>query len=144
MGSSRHHCRRLLPIFTDFTSSFTRADSALDIKQFAGSIALTADRMVAGKSFVLRVLLRNKGVYAWQPEPGQRLQLRLGGDAGRLGLPAQWDYAGEWTVFGDQRELQLRGVVPQLAGKAIVTVTLVSPFGSGIPVAQQTIKVQWE
>ena len=40
--------------FTDFTSSFTRADSALDIKQFAGSIALTADRMVAGKSFVLR------------------------------------------------------------------------------------------
>jgi hypothetical protein len=129
---------------TDFTSSFARADSALDIKQFAGSIALTADQMVAGKSFVLRVHLRNKGVYAWQPEPGQRLQLRLSGDAGRLGLPTQWDYAGEWTVFGDQRELELRGVVPQLAGKAIVTATLVSPFGLGIPVAQQTIKVQWE
>ena len=82
--------------------------------------------------------------HAWQPEPGQRLQLRLSGDAAPLGLPAQWDYAGEWTVFGDQRELELRGVAPQLAGKAIVTVTLVSPFGSEIPGAQQTIKVQWE
>jgi hypothetical protein len=63
--------------FIDFTSSFTRADAALDIKQFAGSMTLTTNRMVAGKPFVLRVLLKNKGVCAWQPEPGQRLQLRL-------------------------------------------------------------------
>jgi hypothetical protein len=56
-------------------------------------------------------------------------------------LPPRWDYAGEWMVFGDQRELEFHGVAPQKPGKATVTVTLLSPFGSGIPIVQQTIEL---
>ena len=130
--------------FKEFTPSFPLADAALDIKQFAGTMNVTADRLTAGQPFVLRIKLRNTGVYPWQAEEGQRPRLELGGDAARLGLPAQWNYADEWMVFGDQREAVLRGVAPSAPGNAIVTVALLSPFGSRIRLVQQTIKLHWE
>ena len=131
-------------IFGEFTPAFPLADKALDIKQFDGSLTLTTDRLSAGQPFVLRIRLRNTGVYAWQPEAGRHPQLRLGGDAARLGLPAQCDYADSCIVFGDQREIELHGLAPQSPGKATITATLHSPFNFAAPIIRKTIALQWD
>jgi hypothetical protein len=135
---------RLSQVFQEMTPSFPLADQSLDIKQFAGHMKLTADRLTAGKPFELRIELQNAGVHAWQPERGRRVYLRFDGDAARLALPRVWNFSGEGMVFGDRRSVELHGDVPSKPGKATVNVTLVSPLRGGAPLATQSIKLQWE
>jgi hypothetical protein len=130
--------------FRELTASFPLADQSLDVKQFAGRLDLSADALAPGQPFVLRVTLRNEGVYAWQPDAGQGPRLEFTGDADRLGLPQNWQFSGDWMVFGDRRDVELRGTVPQSPGRATVVVTLLSPFGGGTAIARQTIDLEWK
>lgn len=115
---------------------------ALKIRQFAGKCQVAPVALKAGEPFVLKVELQNTGVCPWIAGVGHRLE--LGGDAAKLGLPAKWEFAEPPLVFGDRREVELRGVAPREAGEGSVKLTFWGPFRVPQVVAEQRVTLQWQ
>jgi hypothetical protein len=110
-------------------------------KQLAGDISATAVEAAAGKPFVLRVTLRNRGLISWVMKAGQRLEV---GDAARLGLPERWYYDGDPMAPGDTRTIELHGTAPAQPGEADVTLAFFPPFDCPVPTMKTTAHVRWK
>ena len=117
-------------------------EGLLEIKQFAGSMAVSPEELPAGRPFVLRIELRNRGVCPWMAGVGHRLELRP--EARRLGLPAQWDYQGPAMVFGDRRVVELRGIAPKEPGETQLHLGFYAPFKNAYAFIQKDVKIRWK
>ncbi len=129
--------------FKEFVAGYDPSlDGLLEIKQFAGSMTVSAADFSAGRPFVLRVELKNTGVCPWIAGVGHRLEVR--GDTQRMGLPAQWDYDDPPMAFGDRRTIELRGVAPKEPGEAKLHLSLFAPFRNAYAMMQQDVTVRWK
>lgn len=134
---------RMTRPFKEWVAGYDAAlEWQLDTKQFAGSMQATSGRLSAGRAFTLRVALENTGVIPWRPDVGQRIE--LSGDVERLGLSAQWDYRGDWMVFGDRRTIELHGTAPDEPGRAEITLDFIAPFRGRYPFITQKVSLEWE
>jgi hypothetical protein len=61
-----------------------------------------------------------------------------------LKLPAAWDFQGPWMVFGDWREIELRGVAPKEAGECQLQVLFWGGFRNPHPCCQKTATIRWK
>ena len=113
----------------------------LEIKQFAGTIAVSPQQLPAGQPFTLRIELRNCGVYPWEADCGPSLQLR--GDVQRLGLPGQCEIEPP-MVFGDRRTIELKGQSPKEPGETQLQILLSSPYPGTPPFVQKDINLHWK
>jgi hypothetical protein len=129
--------------FKEFVAGYDPSlDGLLDIKQFAGSMSVAPAEFSAGRPFVLRIELKNAGIYPWITGVGHRLEVH--GDAQRLGLPSQWDYDGPPQVFGDRRTIELRGTAPKEPGEAKLRLSFFAPFRNAYAIMQQDVTVRWK
>jgi hypothetical protein len=129
--------------FKEFVAGYDPSlDGLLEIKQFAGSMSVAPAEFPAGRPFVLRIELKNTGIYPWITGVGHRLEIR--GDAQRLGLPSQWDYDDPPLVFGDHRTIELRGTAPKEPGEAKLHLSFFAPFRNAHTMTQQDVTVRWK
>jgi hypothetical protein len=129
--------------FKEFVTGYDASlEGMLETRQFAGAIEVQAEGLAAGRSFTLRVRLVNAGVCPWNVGSGLRLELE--GDEGRLGLPPRWEYEDPPMVFGDRREIELRGTAPEGAGKAVIRLALVAPFRGRHVFSKKEIDLRWD
>jgi hypothetical protein len=138
---ARTRAVQLTRLFREWVNGYDALEWHLDVKQFAGAVAVVPGKMRAGSPWVLRVELQNRGIAAWTAQTGPLLQLR--GDAARLGLPPQWNFDGECMVFGDRREIELRGTLPKTPGEAKLELLLVAPFRHGQPFERRELMLRW-
>jgi hypothetical protein len=117
-------------------------EGRLETRQFAGTLEAQADGLAAGRPFTLRIRMVNAGVCPWIPGVGHLLE--LGGDAARLGLPLHWDYESPSMVFGDRREIELRGMAPAEAGKAMIRLSFLAPFRNAHAFLRKDVELQWK
>ena len=129
--------------FKEFVAGYDPSlDGLLQVKQFAGTMTVVPEQLSAGKPFVVRVRLRNLGVCPWLAGVGQQLELQ--GDTASLGLPATWDFVEPPLVFGDQREIELRGVAPREPGEASIHIRLTAPYRNPYAIAECDMTLKWE
>lgn len=117
-------------------------ESLLEIRQFAGTMTVSPGEITAGRPFVLRVELQNRGVCPWVPGVGQQLQLE--GDFKRLGLPSHWNYEGPWMVFGDRRVIELQGTAPKEPGEIQLHLSFCAAFRNVYPFLQGDLILRWK
>jgi hypothetical protein len=98
--------------------------------------------LAAGRPFVLRVELQNRGVCPWTADLDYRLELT--GDVKRLGLPDQWKYQGASMVFGDRRVIELSGRTPKRPGEAKVSLSFFAPRQDRGPVITKDVTLRWK
>ena len=72
---------------------------------------------------------------------GHRLEVR--GEVQRLGLAASWDFQALPMVFGDRREIELRGTAPAQPGEAKIELLFLAPFRNPHPFLRQEVTLQW-
>ena len=127
--------------FREWVAGYDALEWSLEVKQFAGHVSAALTEVAAGQPFTLRVELQNTGIWPWVAGVGQ--ELRLGGDAERLGLPLRWDYDGDPMVYGDRRVVALRGTAPAEPGEGAVTLSFLAPFRNATPFANETARLAW-
>jgi len=125
--------------FKEWVAGHDALEWSLEVKQFAGRVSAALTEVAAGQPFTLRVELHNTGIWPWVAGVGQ--ELRLGGDAERLGLPPKWDYEGEPMVYGDRRVVALRGTAPAEPGEGAVTLSFFAPFRNPTAIAKETARL---
>jgi len=136
------HCRWMTKPYKEWMAGYDQwLDWKLEIKQFAGTLRVETDALRPGEPFTLRVMLHNQGICPWVAGAGQRIEVT--GDVEQLGLPAEWQYAGEPLAPGDRRTVELRGTVPQDPGAAQVTVALIAPYRVPEQIASATAALAW-
>ncbi len=116
-------------------------DWALEHKQFTGSVAAPPVQVTAGRSFTLRFEICNKGIMPWSEQARHRID--LGGDAAKLGMPANVQLLGEPVAPGDTRTIEVKGVAPAGSGQAEVTVGFFPTFATTDPTMRGTVRVTW-
>jgi len=128
--------------FKEFVAGYDPSlDGLLPAAQFAGSMAVSPAELAAGRPFVLRVRLQNAGVCPWIPGVGHRLEIR--GEVQRLGLTDPGDFLGPPMVFGDRREIELRGTAPQQPGEVKIELVFLAPFRNVHPFLRQEVTLKW-
>ena len=140
---ARTRALQLTQPFKEFVAGFDPSlDGVLQVKQFAGTVTMVPDSTAAGEPFVLRIRLRNLGVCPWMEGVGHQLELQ--GDLAGLGLPATWNFTGPPVVFGDQREVELKGVAPREPGSVSIHVRLTAPYRNPYALAEGDVTLRWQ
>jgi hypothetical protein len=108
--------------------------------QFCGTMSATATAPDADGAFTLRVELHNRGIVPWIAAAEHRLE--LGPEAGRVNLPARWNFSGEPVAPGDWRTVELRGRVAAGADETELTLAFFPPFDTTEPTMRATVRVR--
>ena len=142
-GNMLAHTRaaRLTAPYREFVNGYDALEWHLDVKQFAGELAVSAGAARPGEPLALRVEFQNRGLAAWTPGAGPQLQ--IGGDGQRLGLPSRHDFDGTPMVFGDRRVIELKGMLPVPPGEAKLEVSVIAPFRNAQPFMRQERTIRW-
>ena len=122
-------------------TGYTSGSAALEIKPFAGTLAVSSQELLAGRPFSLRVEVCNSGIYPWTPDIGPCLQLR--GDVQALKLPSRSRFQSA-LVFGDRRTIELTGKTPDQPGEVQLQVVLAAPVPDAPPFVLKKIKLRWK
>ena len=115
-------------------------ERVLATAQFCGSLSATATTPDADGVFALRVELHNRGIVPWIEAAEHRLE--LGPEAGRVDLPARWNFSGEPVAPGDRRKIELRGRVAAGSGETELTLAFFPPFDTTEPTMRATVRVR--
>lgn len=158
--------RRWTPLFQEsWITGYASCGAALEIKPFAGTLAVSSQELPAGRPFNLHVEVCNGGIYPWIPDFGPCLQLR--GDAQVLRVPIKTGHQGTAgpalssdllaslklaprlrfqspLVFGDRRTMELTGKTPEQPGEAQLQVFLAPPIPDAPPFVLKEIKLRWK
>ncbi|MFN8574470.1 MAG: hypothetical protein U0132_20630 [Gemmatimonadaceae bacterium] len=104
------------------------------VKQFDGEIRVKPPVLRAGQPFELKIDLVHRGVIPWLTGAGNDLLLE--GDAARLGLPEKWTFEGPPMVYGDHRQITLRGTAPSEPGVWSVKISFLTAYRGWTPFSQ--------
>ncbi len=136
------HSRWMTSPYKEFMAGYDQwLEWQLKVKQFAGTMKVTASEAKAGQPFTVRVELRNTGVCPWMPGVGQ--ELRFSGIGEQARLPKTWPYEGEWLAPGDSRTIEFQATAPENAGSGVLKVGFVSPFRVPEEFVQGETHVAW-
>jgi hypothetical protein len=136
------HCRWMTKPYMERVTGYDQSlESRLAVKQFAGTMRMTADPLKAGQPFTVTIELHNLGFWPWVPDAGPMLQ--LSGVAEKLGLPTTWTYEGEWLAPGDSRTIKLRGTAPASSGDGLLKAVLRTPIGPPTGLTSSEINMTW-
>jgi hypothetical protein len=117
-------------------------DPHLARPQFAGTVCVVTENLVAGKPGTLDVELVNTGLCPWIAESAQRIE--FGGVAKELGLPSSVAYDGPPIAPGGRGTVTLEVTAPAEAGEGVVTVGMFAPYRAATRFTETEARLRWE